>query len=143
MEMGGKHVVLFIVGLSCTLHWSLQASRGQGASEGLRSGQGQAFLLAFTSQKMLDRSSTAPAQFAANTNLCSMRVRVEEIDHILLSSDFSQQVWSTALGVLSLDQMLIKVDNSFWSWWLKSCKMINKDFRRGFDSFTFLVGWHL
>ena len=80
-------------------------------------------------------------QQSPNYVLCS--TGVEEIDHILLSCAFSQQVWHTVLGVLGLVQAVFTAADSFWSWWLRSCKLVSKDLRRGFDSLVFLVGWHL
>jgi hypothetical protein len=71
--------------------------------------------------------------------LCS--TGVEEIDHILLSCAFSQQVWHTALGVLSFAQVVFTAADTFWSWWLRSRKLVTKNLRRGFDSLIFLVGW--
>jgi len=76
-------------------------------------------------------------QQSPNYVLCS--TGVEEIDHILLSCALSQQVWFTVLGVLGLDQAVITADDSFWSWWLRSRKLVSKDLRRGFDSLVFLV----
>jgi hypothetical protein len=68
---------------------------------------------------------------------------VEEIDHILLACAFSQQVWHTALGVIGIDQVVFVAEDTFWTWWLRSRKLIPKELRRGFDSFAFLVGWNL
>jgi hypothetical protein len=68
---------------------------------------------------------------------------VEEIDHILLAYAFSQQVWHSALGVIGIDQVVFVVEDTFWTWWLRSRKLIPKELRRGFDSFAFLVGWNL
>ena len=45
--------------------------------------------------------------------------------------------------MLGLDQAVITADDSFWSWWLHSRKLVSKDLRRGFDSLVFLVSWRL
>lgn len=121
-------------------HLSLQTT--EGALEGFRTGKGQALLLA-----LHKRCWTAACRHRHGLQqdptcvLCTSDA--EEIDHILLSCTFSRQVWSMALGILGLEQMLATAGNCFWSWWLTSRKRISKDARRRFDSLTFLVGWHL
>lgn len=67
----------------------------------------------------------------------------EEIDHILLTCAFSREFWNAALAIISLGQLQILGADSFWTWWLRSRKMVAKTIRKGFDAFALLVGWQL
>ena len=141
MEMVGEHVLFFIFGLPCTIRRCFQAARGKGALEGIAKVKHFFWLALHRKCWTTARRHRHGLQQSPNCVLCS--TGVEEIDHILLSRAFSQQVWHTVLEVLGLVQAAFTAADSFWSWWLHSRKLVSKDLRRGFDSFVFLIGWHL
>ena len=70
-------------------------------------------------------------------------VGTEEIDHLLLACPYSVEVWSLALRLPGLDDLLLLDMASFWVWWTTSRKRVAKTARRGFDSMVLLVGWEL
>jgi hypothetical protein len=80
-------------------------------------------------------------QLSPNCVLCLHGI--EEIDHLLISCDFSRQVWPLVLSALGLLALPSGAIDSFWDWWLSSRKFIAKHVRKGFDSHVFLVGWKL
>ena len=67
----------------------------------------------------------------------------EEIDHLLLACPYSVEVWSLALRLPGLDDLLLLDMASFWVWGTTSRKRVAKTARRGFDSMVLLVGWEL
>ena len=67
----------------------------------------------------------------------------ETMNHILLGCPFSREVWEAWFRKLHLQYTVVVQDEPAIPWWLRCRKALPKQFRRGFDSLFFLIGWSI
>ena len=68
----------------------------------------------------------------------------ETINHLLLQSVFSRQVWFSILQGLGLQALAPQLeDKSLDDWWEKVSGMVDGPVKKGFNSIIILVAWSL
>jgi hypothetical protein len=73
--------------------------------------------------------------------LCSQEV--ESLNHLFVGCSYSREIWFKCLRHIGLRQLMPLADDSLLEWWLRSRKQTTKARIKAFDSFIFLVTWHL
>jgi hypothetical protein len=68
----------------------------------------------------------------------------ETIDHLLVSSVFSRQVWFAVLNDLGLQALAPQVgDRSFQDWWANASNRVSGHVQKGLNSIVILGSWSL
>lgn len=80
-------------------------------------------------------------QDSANCIFCDQLL--ETMDHVILGCVYSREVWAILLTKLHLLHAIQVQEEDVIGWWLRNRKLLDKQLRKAFDSFVFLVGWRL
>jgi hypothetical protein len=68
---------------------------------------------------------------------------VESLNHLFVGCSYSREIWFKCLRRMGLRQLTPLADDNLLEWRLRSRKRTAKARRKAFDSFVFLVTWHL
>lgn len=68
----------------------------------------------------------------------------DTVDHILLQCVFARQIWHNCFMQARIGLDLVpSTEDTLQHWWMSARKRMPKINRKGFDSFTMLLCWHL
>jgi hypothetical protein len=68
---------------------------------------------------------------------------VETLDHLLVQCVVTRETWFKVLRPLGWRNLILMPNVGMVDWWLRSCKVVTKAYRKAFNYLVFLVAWSL